>query len=356
MTSPSVAGAVLFVGDVTLTAMPWHAISTLDDARRATTSLLLPVDPGRWLRLALVAFFVGGLGGGSGGGGGGQGTVDVSTDQFPTGFPGDVPFDVPPTQTLFALVATVVAVALLFGLLYLAVGSVMEFVFVEGVTSRDVRLREPFRANVRPGLRLFVFRLLVGVLVAVLVAVPIAGAVLGGIGVSPAFFLLLLPVVLVVVFLAILGGIVLQLTTDFVVPTMLTEDRGVLDAWRRVLPLLRAEWQQAALYVIVRYVLAIGAAIAVGLVVLLLALVVALPFVLVGGVVYLVGASMGGPGLVGWALLGLVGALYGLVVVVVSLFVQVPVVTYFRYYALFVLGELDASLDLVASVRAGVRE
>lgn len=338
--------------------MPWYALSTLDDARRATKSLLLPVDRGRWLRLALIAFFVGGLGGGGGsGGGGGQGTVNYSIDEVPSWVPGEFPpLEAPPVRSVAAVVAAIVVLVALLGLAYLVIGSVMEFVFVEGVRRQNVRIRAPFRTYLRPGLRLFGFRVFVGLLIFVLVAIPIVGAVLGGLSLSPAFFLLLLPVVFVVGFVALAVGIVLQLTTDFVVPTMLEEDRGVLDAWRRVLPLLRAEWQQAALYVLVRYALAIGAAIAVGLVVVLLALVVALPFVVVGGLLYAVLASMGGPGTAGWLVLGVVGALYGLAVVLVSLFVQVPVVTYFRYYALFVLGEFDSSLDLVSSLRADVTE
>lgn len=331
--------------------MPWYALSTLDDARRATTSLLLPLDPGRWLRLALIAFFVGGVGGGSSGGG--QGSVNLSSSDFPTGTPGEFPpIDLPSVQSLVPLVAAALVSLFVIALAYLAIGSVMEFVFVEGATTRTVRIRRPFRQYARLGLRLFAFRVLLGLLVFTVVAVPIAATILGGLTLSPALFLLVIPVLVLLGLLALVVGVVLQLTTDFVVPTMLAEERGVFDAWRRVLPLLRTEWEQAALYVLVRYVLAIGAAIAVGLVVILLALVVALPFVVVGGGLYFVFVSMGGPGLVGWVVLSLVGALYGLAVVLVSLLVQVPVVTYFRYYALLVLGEFDVSLDLVPSMHS----
>ncbi|MFC7176725.1 DUF7544 domain-containing protein [Halosegnis marinus] len=43
--------------------MPLSATERLDDALDATLDLLTPFDAGRWLRLAVVAFFVGGLGG-----------------------------------------------------------------------------------------------------------------------------------------------------------------------------------------------------------------------------------------------------------------------------------------------------
>jgi hypothetical protein len=42
-------------------------------------------------------------------------------------------------------------------------------------------------------------------------------------------------------------------------------------------------------------------------------------------------------------------------VVAVAALVQVPVVTYFRYYALLVLGDTDADLDLIPERRRAVR-
>ncbi|SDM20907.1 hypothetical protein SAMN04487949_1282 [Halogranum gelatinilyticum] len=331
--------------------MSWYALSALGDARDATKSLLVPVDRGRWLRLALIAFFVGGVGGG-GGGGGGQ-SVNVSNGDFSGQFPGGIPTgELPPVQSIAAVVAALVLVVLLVALILVAIGSVMEFVFVEGVRTRDVRIRGPFRTYLRPGLRVFGFRVLAGLGIFLLVALPIAGIVLAGVTLSPALLLLAIPIAILVGIVGLVVGVVLQLTVDFVVPAMLAEDRGVLDGWRRLWPILRREWEQAALYVLVRYALGIAAAIAVGLVVVLLALVVALPFLLVGGLLYALLVALGGPGLAGWLALGFVGLLYGLAVVIVSLFVQVPVVTYFRYYALFVLGEFDEGLDLVATFRA----
>ena len=47
----------------------WYAFAALSDARDATEDLLWPIDRGRWLRLALIALFVG-VGGGAPTGGG----------------------------------------------------------------------------------------------------------------------------------------------------------------------------------------------------------------------------------------------------------------------------------------------
>ncbi|MGM0591682.1 MAG: DUF7544 domain-containing protein [Halobacteriota archaeon] len=332
--------------------MPWDAIDALDDAREATQSLLLPVDATRWLKLALIAFFVGG-----GAGTSGQGNVNFG-QAAPTGDvsqAGDLPLpmlsDAQISQlVLVALAALVVFVAL--GVVYAVISAVMEFVLVEGLRTREIRIRRPFSQHLGPGLQLFLFRLLIILAVLAVVGIPIGLVILGGVGISAVLFLLVLPLVAVFAVVGLAAGLVGLLTTDFVVPTMMREDRGVISGWKRVWPLVRTRWKQVGLYVVARFVLGIIAGIAVGLVTLLLALVLALPFLLAGGLIYVALMAMGGPGLAGWILLGIVGAVFLLAVLVVALLVQVPVVTFFRYYALFVLGLQDPQLALVADLRS----
>ena len=331
--------------------MSWNAIDALDDARWATQSLLLPFDAGRWLRLAVIAFFVAGGGGGAGGGGNASTSVNPGSGPGPgpiTG--GELPFGVTP-RTAFLIAGVVVAALLLVGLLWAFVGAVMEFVLIEGLRTRDVRVRGPFRGFLRQGLGLFLFRVVVVVLVLAAFAVPVVLILLAANAV-PLGALLLVPLLLAAALLGLLAAVVLRLTTDFAVPTMLAEDRGVVSAWRRLLPLLRAEWKEVGAYLVVRLIAGIAAAIATGLVVTLIAIVVAIPFVIVAVAVFFgLGGSVATLGGVGVALLAVVGLLFLLSVLAVGAVVQVPVVTYFRYYALFFLGATDERLDLVADLR-----
>lgn len=328
----------------------WYAFAALSDARNATEDLLRPVDRGRWLRLALIALFVG-VGGGAptggnanvpsgGGGGGGGAPPDVPMPSLPD--PGSI--------AALALAAVVLIVAL--ALVWSVVGAVMEFVLIVGLRDRDVSIREPFRAHVRPGLRLFGFRLVVGLASLLLLGLPLLAVVAAGIGVSPAFLVFIVPLMIVFGIVAIVAAIVLGLTTDFVVPTMLTENRGVLDGWRRLWPTLRAEWKQVGLYVVAKFVLGIAVSLAVSLVVLLAALIVAIPFAIVGGLLFF-GASTAGATTAGWVAVGLLVALFVLVLIVVGLVVQVPALTFVRYYSLSVLGMLIPALDLVGVDRPG---
>ena len=334
--------------------MPWIAVDSLDDARDAATALLFPFDAGRWLRLALIAFFVG-----SGSAPGLQwnaGSTNV-TPGGPGAGGGGPPFPgVTVSQNLLLLVAGVLAVALIVVVLLVAIGSVMEFVLVDALTSRVVRIRESFRRHLRPGLRLFVFSVGLFLLTIGFVGVPILLLIGGGVTGLPILAILAVPLLFLGILVAAVVWVVGLLTTDFVVPAMMAEEGKVLSAWRRVFPLVRREWKEVGLYLLLRFAIGFGAAVAVGLVTLLAALVVAVPFVVVLAVAYVALAGTGGPaaiGVGGGILLGAIVALYLLVMLVVSLLVQVPVVTFFRYYALFVLGSLDGALDLVTAFRDG---
>jgi len=324
----------------------WYAFAALSDARDATESLLRPVDRGRWLRLALIALFVG-VGGGVPSGG--------SNVNVPSGGGGGAPSDFPPPSmpevgSAVAIVAGVVLLLLLLALVWSLVGAVMEFVLIAGLRDRDVSIREPFRANVRPGLRLFGFRLAVGLVSLLVIGLPLLLVFGVGIGVSPAFLLFLVPLVVLFGIVALVGSVVLGLTTDFVVPTMLVEGSGVLDGWRRLWPTLRAEWKQVGLYVVAKFVLGIAVSLAVSIVVLLAALIVAIPFVLVGGGLFLA-VSAAGAAPVGWVIAAVLVALFVLVMIAVGLIVQVPALTFVRYYSLSVLGMLVPELDLVGVER-----
>lgn len=153
--------------------MPLYAVENVDDAFDVTRAFLTPVSVGRWLKLALVVFFVG------------------WGSQVPiTGVDVSVPFEGPQGPSvpvegvsevwnsatlpanvlpiLLAVVLGVVVLAVLFGL----VGAILEFVLVESRRSGEVTIRRFTRARWRQGLRLFGFRVAVG-LAAVLLLVPL---------------------------------------------------------------------------------------------------------------------------------------------------------------------------------------
>lgn len=330
--------------------MALHAIDDLKDAFAATRAFLLPFDVGTWLRLAVVAFFVGGLG-----------SAPTSGFQFDGGTvdPGTVGPVLPDLggQVLMLILLVGVALAVI-GLLLGFVGSVMEFVLVRSLREEEIHVRRYFGEHWRAGTRLFVFRTALTLLGVALVALPILALVfatggfasVGGPGRVFGLVLLAIPLVVIVgIVLALIDGF----TTFFVVPVMLLEGDGVLASWRRFYATLRAQWKEYLAFAVLTLVLTTVLGTGVGFVVGIVALLVFGPLALFG----LVGVVTGGgavslPVLVA---LGVVGLFALLVVLSVAALVQVPVVTYLRYYALFVLGDTDADLDLVSERRRAVR-
>lgn len=331
--------------------MALYALDDVDDAYRITRAFLTSIDRTTWLKLALVVFFVGGAGANFPGtnfsaGDGGMDPGASPADGFPA-------FDPGPNFWLLvgglAVAALVVVMALQF------VAAVMEFVFVESLRTEVVSIREYWGRHWRKGARLFGFRVVVGLFV--LASVLLLGALFFG----PLFFgstgfaaplLLLLALTPVFLVLAIIVGLVNSFTTNFVVPIMILEDRGVLDGWRRLWPTIRAQWKQYLAYAVAAFVLSLVAGVAVAIVTAILVVVLLIPF----GVLFAVGIgllSVFEP--IGIAWLVVTGILFALAVIVVAALVQVPVQTYLRYYALLVLGDVEEAFDVIPEQRVITR-
>lgn len=328
--------------------MVLYAIEEVDDALSVTRDFLSSLDRWTWLKLAFVVFFIGGAGGGGGGGG----NVNVPAEETP------LPSD--PTlpsigAEVWLLVAGAVALLLLLGLAFMVVGSVMEFVFVESLRSGEVTIKRYWNRRWRQGLRLFGFRVAIGLGVFVAVLALLSPFLLplftGGdvSGFSVGAFFLLIPVFFA---LTLVVAIVDSFTRMFVVPIMVLEDSGVLDGWRRLWPTIRAHWKQYLVYAIAQVVLAIVAGILVAIVLLVAGLLLLIPFGIVGAVGFVLLQSIE---LVGWAVIAVVAILYIALMLVVAAVVQVPVQSYLRYYAMLVLGDIEETLDLIPEQRSAAR-
>jgi len=331
---------------------PIYALEDIEDAFELTREFLTPVDRGQWLRLALVALFVGGAGSAanpfqwlfSGNGGGGAGV------------PGTDGFDV--TSDLLLLFVVVVAAFVAIAVAFAFVGAIMEFVFVESLREREVHVREYANAYWRRGLRLFGFRVALGLLALAAIAVLAAPFVLAAvdaaaIGSGP-FLLSLLGLFVGALVVGIVIGLLNGFTTAFVVPVMLVEDCGVLSGWRRLWPSMRRDPIQYVAYAFAGVLLGIGASTFVAFAAGMLVLLLLVPFAVLFGVGFAVLAAA--PEVLGLAVLAVVGLLFALAVVAAFALAQVPVVTFLRYYALLVLGDVAPDLDPVPDQRASVRE
>ncbi|GAA0276731.1 DUF7544 domain-containing protein [Halobacterium noricense] len=299
--------------------MSWYAVESLDEALAETRSLLVPVDVGVWVRLAVITLLAG-----------------LTPPQTPT-----ISVDVPPqaiveygdafTQPQFVAAAlSLLAIAVVVVLLFAVIGAVMEFVLVDALRSQEVRVLAPFRQRLGSGLRLFGFRILVTVAVLLALAAVVAPVILAASAETPLPLLALVVTVPLLFVVAPVAALVSEFTTAFVVPLMAEHGDGVLDGWRRLWPTLRAEWREFAVYVLVKIVLLLGA----GVVFSLAGAIVAVP---VGIAVF--GATLTPVALVAVAIAALVG-------VVLLAAVSVPVVTALRYHSLCTLAASEAEFTL----------
>ena len=330
--------------------MPLHAVEDVDDAYRATRAFLWPADRTVWTKLALVVLFVAGPGGGYSGA-----QTSVPADSGPSGAI-QSPATIGGAEWL--VVAVIVGLIVVVGLAVLLVGSVMEFVLIESLRNETVTLRAYWGRRWRQGLRLFGFRLLIGLVfvgstavVAALILIPSAAGIgpgAGG-GVSVATAILLLPLIVV---LGVVTGLIDGLTTVFAVPVMVHENRTVLGAWRRLWPTITANLWQYLGYVVVSVVLNVVVGVLAALAVGVGAVVLLIPFGLLAAIGVLVATAVEPLGI---GVVALAALLFGVSLLAVAALVQVPFVVYLRYYALLVLGDIEESLDLIADRREAVR-
>lgn len=363
--------------------MTWYAASAIDDALDATRAFLFPFDGWRWVKLAIVAFFLGGAGGGlnvpsstgnvdvpsdgrqgpsPGAGSGAPAAGDGPVPGSDFGGVGTGPTDpgvVPGVEgsAELAVILGTVAVVLLIVLAFAIVGAVMEFVLLDALRTNEVHLRRYLRTRFGKGVRLFAFRFGIGLLLVLAIGVLVVAGVLladGGTGLGPDAILGVLAVgVPLIVVLAAIVAVVLGLTTEFVAPVMVSEDVGVLAGWRRFWPTLTTQWKQYGLYLVLRLILAIAVGIAAALVTVIAVVALAIALAILG---VIAAFALGGfealvSSTFGLAILAVLGVVFLVCALAVVLVIRIPVVTYFRCYALAVLADTEPAFDLLSALR-----
>jgi len=330
--------------------MSWHAIESVDDAIDATRSFLFPVEVREWLKLALIAIFVG-VGGGSG----------ISTVTNVANLPSSLPPEatdngaaeqLPETLPVELWVVGVVAVfVVLVGLALTILAETLRFVFYDALRTQAVRLREPARRRFGQAVRLFGFKLVVWI--AFVTPFVVAGTALWAVGLDAISDTWLLAGLIVGAGTAVAAFIVYSLiirgTDEFVVPLMVVSDCGVREGWRQFWPVVRSQPAQFVVYIVVHFLLLL--AIGIGQ-----SIIGALVFGIVGTVGALVGLAVvfgmfGGlnaavASTAGIVALGAVVLVTLLVAFVVYLPVSILVLSYVISYEVSVLESADDEFQL----------
>ena len=323
-----------------------YAVNDLSDAIDVTREFLTPIHAGTWIKLAVIVLFVTGFGFG-------VPTIptgDVSFDEDPFAdetideeFGEEIPID-----DLIVLAIVVIAAAFVLWLVFTFVGAIMEFVLISALRTGDVAIRRAGRANFRRAMSLFAFTVLLALIVLGTVAAIAYATVYPIDSLDELTVSAVGTVAIAGVVLGLLYGVVMRLTTDFVVPVMLLEECGIRAGWSRFFGALKSRPGEYVVYLVLATIIQWVASIAIGILAVITFIVLLIP-----AVILFVIALFLGPLAIPLLVLLVVGLVVAMLLVY-SLY-QMPVIVYIRYYALLVLGDTDDDLDLIPGQREWVR-
>jgi hypothetical protein len=337
---------------------PLSAVDCIGPAFTQTKQqLFAPFRWGRWARLALVCLLTGEFAGGGGGGPSGNFNFPVSH-----GKGGKHLLAIPNIdwgKILPWLPWILVGVVLLFLLilLWVYVASVFRFVLFDSVLYDRCELKGSWARWEPCGRSYFywclAFSVICWIVSSLLIGVPLLLAWRAGLFHHPGEHLLALilggaALLFILIAFFILCAIAALFAKDFCVPIMAMEKLGVLDAWRRLLPMLAAEKMAFAGYVLMKIVLAIGCAIIFGIITFLTLIILLIPLGIAGVILFFGGKAIGLT--LNVATISILVVLGGIVlagILYLIALISTPPMVFFQSYVLHFMGSRYPALGTV---------
>jgi hypothetical protein len=340
--------------------LPVSAVDCIQPAlQHAREQLFTRFRFGQWSRLALVGILAAELRSGGCNFNPAQFASHARNTERPFPWPGLLrglpsfnPAHIPAHIGQFiGLIVAGIFVAVVLGFVFLYIHSVFRFILFGSVLRRECSIGDGWRKWHRAGGRFFlwqlVFQIAAGMFLLFLIGVPLAVAFALGwmqdlqqhVGrlVVGALFLVALFMVFVLT-----AAVVQVLARDFLVPIMALEDLDFADGWHRVLAIVRPEKGSFAIYLLLKFVLSLAAAILFGIIAIIPSLFVFVPAALV----VVAGHAAG----IGWnvttiSLAIIFGTMLLLLLIYLVALVCVPATVFFPAYALYFLAARYPNLD-----------
>ncbi|PWR73790.1 DUF7544 domain-containing protein [Methanospirillum lacunae] len=304
--------------------------TVIDEALTRTWNLLWPLRPGVWIRLAIIALFLGG--------------VVINPFKTDTGLSKITDISSPAAVSGYMdILITLAAGIIVTGAIYVMISSILQFIFVDCLSSGNIQLTRTMRLRWGKGIRLVGFYLVLLLVILItmiflMIQILIPG-MQGGYFDLIRFLILLIETLLISLIVLIPVWIIAILTGDFVVPVMIVDDSGIISGWNKTIRLFSGRWREAGIYTGLKILLIFVTGIILGIVIFL----ISIPLGLINMAISI------GSGLTpdqGNSEIIMFGAGTG-VMILISLFLLVPVITFFRYYSLAVLRDLDPDYNLL---------
>ncbi len=316
----------------------------------ARQQLLRPFRANQWAKLGLVGLLAGEMS--SGGGGCNPGSFQVPHPNSSQRFL-ELPF--PHVMFTASLIAVLLVAGFVLLILFLYVNSVMRFVLFDSVVARECRIGQSWIRRQGPGRRFFVWQILLALAsimgLTILVGIPAGFAFLVGWLKDPKEHMVPLILGGMALFFVLLLFVVVQLvvhvmTKDFVVPQMALEEIGAIEGWQRLLPQIKDEIGGYAAYIGMKIVMAIGAAIILGIVSAIVILLFLIPIGGLGAVAVIGGMAAG----LTWNLYTITLAVVAGTIAIFTLLyvislISVPAVVFFPAYSIYFFASRYPALD-----------
>jgi hypothetical protein len=333
--------------------LPKSAVDVISSAFEHTQKQLTqPFRFGQWARLALLALATGEMSSG-----GGCNSSWKGLGNWPAKFPHPAQNFADPGDVLSRLgldPAVLVSIALVLvlgfmvlGLVWLYVSSISRFILFEAVLRKHAQLNAGWKRWHSQGIRYFGWQLalvFIGMAIAGVLFIPLLIPVFAALKShqqpGPALFLAFLPMLLVFAAFGLFALLIAVLSKDFVVPLMAVDEVGVIEGWRRLLDMMKVEKGSYVLYIVLKVVLAIGAAVVFGVLNVIVLFMLLLP---VGSILALF-FVLGKAAHLAWDAFTITAAIVA-GVTLISLFlsvvalVGVPVTVFFPAYAMHFFAE-----------------
>lgn len=334
--------------------MPISAVDAISPAfEHARQQLTRPFRASQWAKLGLVGLLAGEMS--SGGGGCNPGSFQMPT--HPNNSQRLLESALPTANPMLyaSLIAVLIIAGLVLLVLFLYVNSVMRFVLFDSVVTRECRIWQSWSRRQGPGRRFFVWQILLAlasiVCLTILVGIPAGFAFLVGWFKDPKEHMIPLILGGMALFFVFLFFVVVQLvihvmTKDFVVPQMAMEEISAIEGWRRLWPQVKREKGGYGGYIGMKIVMAIGAAIILGIVSAIVILLFAIPIGGLGAIAVIAGMTAG----LTWNLYTItlavvVGTIALFALLYVISLISVPAVVFFPAYSIYFFASRYPALD-----------
>jgi hypothetical protein len=245
---------------------------------------------------------------------------------------------------LLAIIGTIILAA---GIIYVIISAVFQFVFVDCLSSSRILLTRTLRIRMGKGVHLvgfYLFLLAIIILAAIGVSFLMIFPHLSLPAPNPIHLLVAIVETLILLLIILIPvWIVAILTADFVVPVMIVDDTGIIQGWRRVLSLFQGNWGNATTYTGLKILLSVISGVILGIIIFL----ISIPLDLAGAILRVENGNAASP-----SLLALIPVILGAgTMILISLLLLVPVITFFRYYSLIVLRDLNLTYNLLSDFK-----